>query len=252
MPSESILDDYVKEWLLRGNSNSAIALILRLYGQQTFNFQQTDSREPTVHAYFARLIGLNVLIAGLHLYFQTLHPGEATRGYAHGGLILDFIGQKGPSSKMQLVLYDFVILVLQLIYLDVFRARRTLAQKQSTIVRSNGRREATQPTDRAPTIQELDAEERGAIQQEDESEILHDSGLTFDASDMLYSGQADLGTFYLFKVMKEKLQMTGTPGFRDGPSVLSNIVRDDIRRRRYTFDIPFRNWPALGYGDLDN
>lgn len=91
--------------------------------------------------------------------------GEATRGYLHGGLLIDFVGQKGPISKLHLVLLDVATLVLQLLMLAVFVELHKLRV---------GRLKET-ASDTAPaegnyfTAQDHDAEERGIRRSGDQS-----------------------------------------------------------------------------------
>ncbi|KAF5851077.1 hypothetical protein GGP41_010683 [Bipolaris sorokiniana] len=51
--------------------------------------------------------GVNFL---LHLTYPAPAAGEDTRGYLHGGLMIDFIGQQGPTSKWKLGALDICIL----------------------------------------------------------------------------------------------------------------------------------------------
>ena len=74
------------------------------------------------------IIGTNVFCALLHLWVTRPEAGEATRGYLHGGLILDFVGQLGPSSKFHMVTLDALILALQLVMLSAFIERQNLRQ----------------------------------------------------------------------------------------------------------------------------
>lgn len=102
------------------------------------------------------IFGTNILCALLHMLFSRPEAGEATRGYLHGGLAMDFIGQKGPSSKIHLVLLDMLVMVLQLVNLGIMLTRRKA--KAASEVTS-----ATAVALQAPT-QTLDMEERGLHQ----------------------------------------------------------------------------------------
>jgi hypothetical protein len=50
--------------------------------------------------------------------------GWALRGYLHGGLIVDFVGELGPISKYRLILLDFAVLGLQLLMLVIGNERQ--------------------------------------------------------------------------------------------------------------------------------
>ncbi len=69
--------------------------------------------------YVPVILGTNAFCALLHILSSRPQAGELTRGYLHGGIIIDFIGQKGPSSKLVLIFLDIVVLALQCFMLTV-------------------------------------------------------------------------------------------------------------------------------------
>ena len=84
------------------------------------------------------------------------------RGYLHGGIIIDLIGQKGMTSKLHLVLLDILILLLQCFMLTVHVERERLsgiltAYTKGTPLASD------QPRATVISTQNIDAEERGVI-----------------------------------------------------------------------------------------
>lgn len=91
------------------------------------------------------------------MYLSAPQAGEATRGYLHGGLAMDFIGQKGPSSKLHLVLLDFLVLGLQLVNLGILLVRHKAKEASGTATASASATAAPAPT------QTLDFEERGQL-----------------------------------------------------------------------------------------
>jgi hypothetical protein len=70
------------------------------------------------------LIGSAMLCAALHLWEDSPNAGELAQGYLHGGLIIDFIGEKGPISKSRLLYVDLSILLLQLLMLGIVVAKQ--------------------------------------------------------------------------------------------------------------------------------
>ena len=48
------------------------------------------------------------------------------RGYIHGALLIDFVGELGPISKIRMVLLDLAIMVLQFVILAVVLEREAL------------------------------------------------------------------------------------------------------------------------------
>lgn len=134
--------------------NSFICLALRVMVQNVY------MRRPSPSAPAAPLVYANVLCLILHLYRKQPEAGEALRGYLHGGLLLDFIGQHGPTSKWHLFGMDIFLALLQLL-------SHALADKRKGMDKS---RETT----------DFDAEERGEPE-----------------SDVIASGQAVVAEIYL-------------------------------------------------------
>jgi hypothetical protein len=75
------------------------------------------------------ILGANLLCVILHLFSSAPSAGEATRGYLHGGFVMDFIGQKGPSSKLHLLVLDFLVILLQVVHLSAYLARQRLKKE---------------------------------------------------------------------------------------------------------------------------
>lgn len=82
------------------------------------------------------------------------------RGYLHGGLFIDFIGQKGPITTSQLLTFDFVVAAFQIMMLGIIiereRTKRVLSD-DSAGTQTAGQVEA----------QDYDAEERGVRNSEE-------------------------------------------------------------------------------------
>ncbi|OBT89150.1 hypothetical protein VE02_01659 [Pseudogymnoascus sp. 03VT05] len=74
---------------------------------------------PGPRPFIPALLSTNMLCIFLHLVTARPSGSELTRGYLHGGIIVDFIGQRAPSTKALLVGLDILILVLQLVMLSV-------------------------------------------------------------------------------------------------------------------------------------
>ncbi|KAK3996819.1 hypothetical protein QBC44DRAFT_316625 [Cladorrhinum sp. PSN332] len=71
-----------------------------------------------------------------HIFFALPEASEATRGYLHGGVLMDFIGQEPPRSRLTLLLNDIIILVLQCLMLAVHQDRERLKQAVNPSLRS--------------------------------------------------------------------------------------------------------------------
>lgn len=95
------------------------------------------------------------------MYLARPQAGEATRGYLHGGLLIDFVGQLGPISKLHLFILDVWILLLQLVMLAAYMERQKLKSPPSSATTAGtGATEAT-----GASQQDHDAEERGVLRE---------------------------------------------------------------------------------------
>ncbi|OJD21887.1 hypothetical protein ACJ73_06767 [Blastomyces percursus] len=108
---------------------------------------ETSTSAPPIVTVFLS----NITCMALHYVSSAPMAGEASRGYLHGGLFIDFIGQKGPVSKFRLFLFDLLIFGMQLIMLCV-------------ILEKDRAKQLARPADaanRTPNLQDHDSEERG-------------------------------------------------------------------------------------------
>ncbi|OQN97796.1 hypothetical protein B0A48_16117 [Cryoendolithus antarcticus] len=173
--------------------------------------------------YAAGVLIPNVLCMLLHLWLHAPSAGEATRGVLQGGLIMDFIGQQGPSSKVMLLLLDLLVLWLQLVQLSAHLSREKLRNAPSGVT-------AARAVTAVPSAQDLDSEERGvrrSLETDEQTGIelqsLNPSGRTLDPEseplvaaaadapqadaiifDAFYSGQIILGDFDIWTTAVEQ------------------------------------------------
>lgn len=107
------------------------------------------------------IVGPNLLCMLLHIVTSLPQASEASRGYLHGGILFDFVGQKPPASKFTLLLLDLILLGLQCFMLSVNmerdKVRKIIKPPRSTTGSGGGGGASTQPT----STQDHDAEERG-------------------------------------------------------------------------------------------
>lgn len=109
----------------------------------------------------------------LHAFVLRPEAGEETRGYLHGGLFIDFIGQ-APVSISRLLSFDFFILLIDVVMLALIIERVKLTQSSCPAPTGSGANTNTD-TDQetaASHPQDHDAEERGVSRQEDGNEAL--------------------------------------------------------------------------------
>lgn len=103
--------------------NSFLRFLLRAASQVVYLMpRRIPVQDPAVET----IITINLICIVAHLYSSQLEAGEGTRGYLHGGLLLDFIGQQGPTSKWHLFLLDTFLTLLQFISLAVVAKRMEL------------------------------------------------------------------------------------------------------------------------------
>lgn len=132
---------------------------------------------PAARPQMTIIFGSNVICMLSHLIFALSEANETERGYLHGGVIIDFIGQKAPTSRLGLLLLDVLILLLQCVMCSVWLEKDRLKLLELTLrtVAAGGFPKRTVPAPgTAPTAtdatiadvtsgQDLDAEERGVI-----------------------------------------------------------------------------------------
>ena len=104
----------------------------------------------------------NVLGFFLHAFLHApVSTAETTRGYLHGSLAIDFVGEKGPISKWRLGALDLLVMALQMAMVGLVLETRRL---EKTIRDSGNAATAGQPNGDSPdgeNRQDVEAEERG-------------------------------------------------------------------------------------------
>jgi len=119
--------------------------------------------DPTRNQPFViAILASNLFCMIFHAFFIRLEAGESTRGYLHGGLFIDFIGQQ-PAPVFRLLSFDLLILLVDFVMLALIIERVKTAGTTPTTS------EATN-TDSGPSTeqpeserQDHDAEERGVM-----------------------------------------------------------------------------------------
>lgn len=124
------------------------------------------------------IFGSNIICMLLHLLFALPEASETMRGYLHGGVIIDFIGQKAPTSRIGLLLLDCMVLVLQCVMCAVWLEKDRLKKIETTLrsvaagqfPKVAGAPEPAVPsaaldvmTGALTSAQDLDSEERGVL-----------------------------------------------------------------------------------------
>ncbi|KAK4128406.1 DUF1746-domain-containing protein [Parathielavia appendiculata] len=151
---------------------SLFRFLIRLFPHYSFLAVKDDVLLPGGHPPIYLILAPNLLCMLAHMSFALPEAGEATRGYLHGGVIIDFIGQKPPRSSLAFLLFDLVILGVQSLMLAVLQEQEKLKKAVLPRVRPIGDQTGQAP---APeTTQDHDAEERGVLR--DDETYLGDGG----------------------------------------------------------------------------
>ncbi|EKD20714.1 uncharacterized protein L3040_006436 [Drepanopeziza brunnea f. sp. 'multigermtubi'] len=141
---------------------SLFRFLLRVLNQMMFLTPKPSFVPPAPQhrPYIGAIVLPNMICVLLHLFTARPEAGEAMRGYLHGGVIIDLIGYKGPTSRFHMILLDLLVLSLQFFMLAVHVEK----EKLSAIIEVYKKNDAVPVTavSVAPT-QDLDAEERGEI-----------------------------------------------------------------------------------------
>ncbi|EPS27001.1 hypothetical protein PDE_01942 [Penicillium oxalicum 114-2] len=171
---------------------SLILLALRAIVQLIFFTPKAPPFDPTRNQPFiGAIFASNIFCMLFHGFLIRPEVGEFTRGYQHGGLFIDFIGQK-PVPTFRLLVFDVLILLVDLIMLALIIERVKIVGSRSLLASLSAGNTATANADAsaetAPAdTQNHDAEERGVRNSDDTAAI--DSSSTDHAT--THSGPSD-------------------------------------------------------------
>jgi hypothetical protein len=137
------------------DSCSIILFAVRAIIQLIFFTPKASPFDPTrSQPFIGAIFASNLFCMISHNFFSHPGAGEETRGYLHGGLFIDFIGQKAPTSVLRLLSLDVLIMLLDFVMLGLIIER----VKTNDAISPSSTPETRQPT--APQ-QDHDSEERG-------------------------------------------------------------------------------------------
>ncbi|KAE8148666.1 hypothetical protein BDV25DRAFT_157888 [Aspergillus avenaceus] len=239
---------------------SIILFAIRAIVQLIFFTPKAPPFDPTRNQPFiGAIFASNLFCMVHHNFFGQPEAGEATRGYLHGGLLIDFIGEKAPVSVVRLLLSDLLVLFLNLVMLGLVVERvKTSEATTSTTPTTSGATET-------PSNQDHDSEERGILRRRstsdgvelDELRRRHDSSdsdtdeplertqLLADPSesglapgsrdghalDVYASGEAVVMELGLLDVIRDQWRYSPAVARRTSPYVPSNHTAAFLRQR---------------------
>lgn len=139
---------------------SFLRFLLRALSHYAFLTPKPESFPIALPAYPAHVFSIlfpNVVCILCHI-FMTLPKGtEASRGFLHGGIVIDFIGQTPPRSRLILLAFDAFILAIQSLMLAVHSQREAL---RGAVKPNRGSIDFLPELRRQLRLQTLDGEER--------------------------------------------------------------------------------------------
>ncbi|RYP64648.1 hypothetical protein DL769_006597 [Monosporascus sp. CRB-8-3] len=202
---------------------SFFRLMIRWIAQALFispRAEDTFLNVPNYHV--SAIVAPNIICIFLHLVTSLPFAGEASRGYLHGGVLIDFIGQKAPTSKLSLLLLDFMILGIQCLMLAVNMEKERIRK----VVKPPRVSAATAGSTETPqTTQDHDSEERGVLRDAptlDESNDIEMRSLRSDRHDSVGGTSLSTGTGSEYEGLLDAL--------RSGNAILSTFhIRRALR-----------------------
>lgn len=139
-------------------SCSIIVFAVRAMVQLIFFTPKAPPFDPTRNQPFiGAIFASNLFCMAYHKFLSHPEADETTRGYLHGGLLIDFIGQKAPVSLVRLLSLDVLVLLLDLIMLGL------IIERVKTIDATGSNSTASEPIETSPDPQDHDSEERGLL-----------------------------------------------------------------------------------------
>ncbi|GAB0132177.1 hypothetical protein EsDP_00000621 [Epichloe bromicola] len=142
---------------------SMFRFLLRAVGQYMYLTPKDETFPflmPAGRVHVLLVVIPNLVCMFLHLFTSIPRGPDFHRGYQHGGLIIDFVGQRPATYPMYYLLADFVILLIQCLMLTVHTQREQLRVLLKTfrpiLPELSDEMEAA-----VRSAQDLDAEERG-------------------------------------------------------------------------------------------
>lgn len=211
------------------HSCSLFRFLLRVLPQMAFLTPKPNfvTPLPPNHQYLGAILIPNLLCVLLHIFTARPEAGEVMRGYLYGGVIIDLIGYKGPTSKLHLLALDVLVLALQCFMLTVYLEMQMVSVVLAALKRHPTA--GTEPRVEVVPAQDHDAEEQGIIETgiiapHDESstvtepetaehyvreQILEDLPPPDDAAQenmmgMMWSGSAILADFHVIHTIRRE------------------------------------------------
>ncbi|EFY88647.1 hypothetical protein MAC_05265 [Metarhizium acridum CQMa 102] len=144
---------------------SMFRFLLRAIGQYMYLTPKDEAFPflmPASRVHVLLVVVPNFICIFLHLFTSLPRGPDFHRGYQHGGLVIDFVGQRPPTYRLYYLLADFAILAIQCLMLTVHTQREQLRVMLRTF-RPILPEIAEDLEAAVRSLQDLDAEERGVL-----------------------------------------------------------------------------------------
>ncbi|OJJ60793.1 hypothetical protein ASPSYDRAFT_29318 [Aspergillus sydowii CBS 593.65] len=145
---------------------SIVLFAIRAIAQLIFFTPKAPPFDPTRNQPFiGAILASNLFCMIIHNFFAQPEADETTRGYLHGGILIDFIGQKAPVPLTRLFFLDLLVMFLNFVMLGLIVERVKVAESRDTTTAAT----TTTATAATTQAQDHDHEERGLLNRETES-----------------------------------------------------------------------------------
>lgn len=144
-----------------------LRFLLRAAGQYLYLTPKEETLPivmPATRAHVFLVIVPNIICILLHIFSSMPTAHDYHRGYLHGGVVIDFVGQKPSTSRTYYVLIDIMLLILQSVMMTIHNEREKLRVTLKTFKPLHPA--IAQDVAMARTIESLDVEERGLPREE--------------------------------------------------------------------------------------
>ena len=217
-------------------------LLLRTLVQLFFLTQRPSSLPDLTPSrpHLSAIVGSNLLCFLLHILQDSPQAGQSTRGYLHGSILIDFVGELGPISKWRLISLDFLILGLQILVLamnieklKIKNPNSTSSLRQDYDAEETGRRRSRE--DRRDTqVGEQDSIELQEFRAEPADEPLERTSTPAHPLDTFCTGETMLMEVDVIKTIRWQLaqQATSSAGTT---SVMHTSLLADLVGVRFRF-----------------
>ncbi|KAL8982904.1 MAG: hypothetical protein Q9205_002703 [Flavoplaca limonia] len=186
---------------------------------------------------------LNILWLLIHAISISPIAGEAVREYLHGSLLIDFVGQQSPVSRLRLVGCDVLVLALQLVMGSWTRPKevnKIEITRVRTMMLKNEERGGVRKARKGSNCDLSTARIRGADRRRTgsgEERVLRgnrEATASERSGDAYYSGQHVIANVYILDTIREQWRQTSPATIgSSGNESMGAAAAAELARRRF-------------------